>query len=54
MFLAPPAAQPKQIAPSPIEKTYATWIAEHEPTPEELEKQRSESSEWDRRPKFLY
>jgi len=52
MFLAPPAAQPKQIAPSPIEKTYATWIAEHEPTPEELEKQRSESSEWDRRPKI--
>ena len=35
-----------------MKRTYATWIAEHEPTPEQLEQQRRESRKWDLRPKI--
>jgi GT2 family glycosyltransferase/glycosyltransferase involved in cell wall biosynthesis len=52
IFLAPPAPPQKKIAPSTIEKNYAKWVEEHEPTADDLEKQRRESSTWDRRPKI--
>jgi GT2 family glycosyltransferase/glycosyltransferase involved in cell wall biosynthesis len=51
IFFTPAPAQ-KKIALKPVEKDYAEWVAEHEPTAEELEKQRCESNAWDRRPKI--
>jgi GT2 family glycosyltransferase/glycosyltransferase involved in cell wall biosynthesis len=52
IFLAPPVAPKEKIVPSPIEKNYAKWVTEHEPTAGDLEKQRLKSSAWDRRPKI--
>ena len=51
IFFTPPAAPKKKPALKPVEKNYAEWVAEHEPTGDDLEKQRRESSAWDRRPK---
>src|SRR4029077_10763284 len=51
IFFTPAPAQ-KKIALKPVEKNYAEWVAEHEPTAQELEKQRCESNAWDRRPKI--
>ena len=47
-----PAPSQKKIALKPVEKNYAEWVAEHEPTADDLEKQRGESNAWDRRPKI--
>jgi GT2 family glycosyltransferase/glycosyltransferase involved in cell wall biosynthesis len=53
IFVPPPAPpQKKRCSQSPIEKNYAEWITEHEPTEDDLQKQRRESSAWDRRPKI--
>jgi len=52
IFFTPPAPPPKKIALKPVEKNYAEWVAEHEPTADDLEKQRRESNAWDRRPKI--
>jgi GT2 family glycosyltransferase/glycosyltransferase involved in cell wall biosynthesis len=53
ILFAPPAPpQQKKTDASPIEKKYAEWITEHEPAADELEKQRRESSAWERRPKI--
>lgn len=52
IFLAPPVPPKEKIALSPIEKDYAKWVTEHEPVAGDLEKQRLESSAWDRRPKI--
>jgi O-antigen biosynthesis protein len=52
LFVAPPASPEKKIALSSIEKDYAKWISEHEPSGDDLGKQRRESSAWDRRPKI--
>ncbi len=51
-FLAQPAPLKEKITLSPIEKDYAKWVTEHEPTASDLEKQRTESSVWDLRPKI--
>jgi len=50
IFFTPAPAQ--KIALKPVENNYAEWVAEHEPTAEELEKRRCESNAWDRRPKI--
>jgi GT2 family glycosyltransferase/glycosyltransferase involved in cell wall biosynthesis len=47
-----PAAPQKKIALKPAEKHYAEWVAEHEASAEDLDKQRGESSAWDHRPKI--
>ena len=52
IFFTPPGPSPKKIALKPVEKIYAEWVAEHEPTADDLEKQRRESRAWDRRPKI--
>ena len=52
IFFTPPAPPQKKIALKPVEKNYAEWVAEHEPTADDLEKQRRESNAWDRRPKI--
>ena len=52
IFLPPPAPSQKKSAPNAIEKNYAQWITEHEPNADALEKQRHESSAWERRPKI--
>jgi len=52
IFFTPPAAPQKKIAFKPVEKNYAEWVAEHEPTADDLEKQRRESRAWDHRPKI--
>ena len=53
IFLAPPAPpQKKRAALDHIEKDYAEWITKHEPTDDDLQKQRRESSAWDRPPKI--
>jgi len=54
ILLMPPARPPeKKIAPlRPKEKNYAEWITQHEPTDEDLQKQRRESSAWRRLPKI--
>ena len=52
IFSPPPAPPQKKSAPNAIEKNYAQWITEHEPNSDGLEKQRDESSAWDRRPKI--
>jgi GT2 family glycosyltransferase/glycosyltransferase involved in cell wall biosynthesis len=52
IFSTPPAAPKKKPALKPVEKNYADWVAEHEPTADDLEKQRRESRAWDRRPKI--
>jgi O-antigen biosynthesis protein len=53
IFLAPPAPpQKKSASRSPIEKNYADWVKEHEPTDDDLREQRRESSTWHRRPKI--
>ena len=52
IFFTPPAAPKKKTALKPVEKNYAEWVAEHEPTADDLEKQRHESRAWDRRPKI--
>ena len=52
IFLPPPAPPQKKSAANAIEKNYAQWITEHEPNADALEKQRHESSAWDRRPKI--
>jgi len=54
LLLKPPARPPeKKTAPlRPTEKNYAEWITQHEPTDDDLQKQRRESSAWHRRPKI--
>jgi GT2 family glycosyltransferase/glycosyltransferase involved in cell wall biosynthesis len=52
IFLTPPVPPQKKTNPTPLEKDYAKWVAEHEPTADNLEMQRRESSAWDRRPKI--
>ena len=52
IFFTPPAPPQKKIALKPVEKNYAEWVAEHEPTADDLEKQRRESNAWDHRPKI--
>jgi GT2 family glycosyltransferase len=52
IFFTPPAPPLKKIALKPVEKNYAEWVAEHEPTADDLEKQRRESNGWDRSPKI--
>ena len=53
IFLARPAApQKKRAALNHIEKDYAEWITKHEPTDDDLQKQRRESRAWDRPPKI--
>jgi GT2 family glycosyltransferase len=52
IFFTPPAPPQKEIALKPVEKNYAEWVAEHEPTAADLEKQRRESAAWDHRPKI--
>ena len=52
IFLPPPVPPKEKVALSPIEKDYAKWVTEHEPAAGDLEKQRDESSVWDRRPKI--
>jgi len=52
IFLAPPVPPPKTIALGPMEKNYVKWVAEHEPTTNDLDKQRRESGAWDQRPKI--
>jgi GT2 family glycosyltransferase/glycosyltransferase involved in cell wall biosynthesis len=52
IFLPQPVPPKTTVALSPIEKDYAKWVTEHEPTAGDLEKQRLESSTWDRRPKI--
>ena len=53
IFVAPSAPpQKKRPSRSPIEKNYAEWVKEHEPTDDDLQKQRGESSAWHHRPKI--
>ena len=55
IFVPPPPPAPpqkKSASQNPSEKNYAEWITEHEPTEDDLQKQRRESSAWDRRPKI--
>src|SRR4029077_18541462 len=53
IFLAPPVPpQKKRAALNHIEKDYAEWITKHEPTDDDLQKQRRESRAWARRPKI--
>ncbi|MBO0694595.1 MAG: glycosyltransferase, partial [Verrucomicrobia bacterium] len=52
IFLAQPVPPKEKIALNPIEKDYAKWVMEHEPTADDLQKQRAESSTWDRKPKI--
>ena len=52
IFFTPPTAPQKKIALKPVEKNYAEWVAEHEPTADDLEKQRRESRAWDHGPKI--
>src|SRR5436190_1056554 len=52
IFFTPPAPPQTKIALKPVEKNYAEWVAEHEPTADDLEKQRRESNAWDHRPKI--
>jgi GT2 family glycosyltransferase/glycosyltransferase involved in cell wall biosynthesis len=53
IFLAPPAPpQKKRATLNHIEKDYAEWITKHEPTDDDLQKQRRESRAWARRPKI--
>lgn len=46
-----PTEIPAQKEEQPEER-YKNWIAEHEPTPEQLERQRRESVAWEDRPKI--
>ncbi len=52
IFWVQPVPPKEKIARSPLEKDYAKWVREHEPSAGDLEKQRTESSAWDRRPKI--
>ena len=52
IFFTPPSPPQKKIALKPVEKNYAEWVAEYEPTADDLEKQRRESNAWDHRPKI--
>src|SRR4029077_4857776 len=47
-----PAEIPAQKEEEQPEERYKNWIAEHEPTPEQLERQRRESIAWKDRPKI--
>jgi GT2 family glycosyltransferase/glycosyltransferase involved in cell wall biosynthesis len=52
LFALPAPPQQKKSEASRIEKKYSEWITEHEPAADELEKQQSESSAWERRPRI--
>ena len=52
IFSPQPVPPKEKIARSPTENDYAKWVTEHEPAAGDLEKQRAESSTWDRRPKI--
>ena len=49
-----PAPPPKKITFKPVEKDYAEWVAEHEPTADDLENQRRESSSMGSPPKNFF
>ncbi|PYK42498.1 MAG: hypothetical protein DME46_10420, partial [Verrucomicrobia bacterium] len=50
--LTPAIDAAKKLAPISVEERYAQWIAEHEPSAQQMEGQRTESASWNVRPKI--
>ena len=50
--LTPAIDADKKLAPPSLEERYAKWIAQHEPSAQQIEAQRTESENWDVRPKI--